>query len=464
MQFNSLAYFAFLAVALLTAMRLPHRAQNLWLVVLSYVFYAFWNWKFCGLMLAATALGFWPALRIQGARSNGDETLAKRWMVCGVSFALAILAIFKYANFFIDSFGTLLHRFLPGASLSTLSIVLPVGISFYTFHTISYVVDVYRKDVEPTKDFVELALFLSFFPQLVAGPIARSTSLLPQCQKPRSVTETMVRNGMYLILFGLFRKVVIADTAGALVDLTYADPERRSWFLMVQSVMWYSLQIYSDFAGYTDIARGSALLFGFKLSDNFHHPYLSANVREFWQRWHISLSTWLRDYLYIPLGGNRKGKLRTYVNLFATMLLGGLWHGASWNFVIWGGLHGLYLAIGQALGIGRTTGKKNWISVVFTFALVSLTWIFFRSPSFDETRLIFQKLANFRHPGYQFPIASIFLLAMMAMIDLPQVLGKSEMAVLTWKPIPKVVYCFSMIALLVFSGDISGGVFIYFQF
>ena len=464
MQFNSVPYFLFLAIALMATMRLPHRAQNIGLVILSYVFYAFWNWKFCGLMLTATFFGYFPPLKIAEARESGNADLAKKWMVFGVACSLAILAVFKYANFFIESFGAILHRVLPNSSLGTLDILLPAGISFYTFHTISYVVDAYRKDVEPTKDFVEVALFLSFFPQLIAGPIARSTSLLPQCQKPRVVTSAMVREGMFLILIGLFRKVAIADTAGALVDASFADPAHKTWFVMAQTVFWYSLQIYSDFAGYSDMARGSALLFGFRLLRNFDHPYLSQSFSEFWRRWHISLSSWLRDYLYIPLGGNRKGKFRTYANLMITMLLGGLWHGASWNFVIWGGLHGLYLAIEHLLGFGKKFERLNLVRVGFVFTVVSFTWMFFRSPSFEVTTQVLSKLGEFRHPTLRFPLASLYLMSLLLLVDLPQVIGKLETAALEWELGPKLAYFFGLIALVVFSGDINGSVFIYFQF
>lgn len=468
MQFNSLPYFLFLAAALVTAMRLPHRWQNLWLVVLSYVFYAFWNWKFCGLMLLTTALGYFPALKISEAQASDQPLVAKRWMAFGVGSALAILFVFKYTNFFLDSLQDLIRHFNPNWNPTTLQILLPAGISFYVFHTISYVVDVYRREVEPTKDFVEVALFLAFFPQLIAGPIARSSSLLPQCQKPRIVTSAMVKEGMFLILIGLFRKVAIADTAGALVDSTFADPAHKTWFVMVQTVFWYSLQIYSDFAGYSDLARGSALLFGFRLLKNFDHPYISQSFSEFWRRWHISLSSWLRDYLYIPLGGNRKGKVRTYANLMTTMLLGGLWHGASWNFVFWGGLHGLYLAVEHWLGRGGRQSQSlegaGFLRIARTFLIVSLTWIFFRSPSFEVTKAVFGKLAHASSSGIGLPIATLFLVSLLLLVDLPQVLRKSETAVFEWRRWQLATYVFAMISLIVLSGDINGSVFIYFQF
>ena len=467
MQFNSLAYFGFLLFALVTSMRLPFRAQNLWLVLLSYGFYAFWDWRFCSLMLVATVLGYVPALKIEENLETNPK-LAKNWLKGSVVACLLILGVFKYFDFFIDSFSSVLASAGMTTGLKTLGIILPAGISFYLFHTISYVADVYRKHVPAAKDFTEVALFLAFFPQLVAGPIARSSSLLPQCQKPRVVTEEMVHRGLFLILIGLFRKVVIADTCGAMADNVFSNPAgQNSWQLLLGAI-WYALQIYSDFAGYSDMARGSAQLFGFNLTLNFNHPYVAQNMSDFWTRWHISLSSWLKDYLYIPLGGNRKGKARTYVNLMTTMLLGGLWHGASWNFVLWGFIHGIALVVYQgykSLNIRIPEGVVTRVlNTALVLVVVGLAWIPFRCHSWSQTASYFGGLFSGNWGTDFYVLPTVALVGMLSLVDLPQLLGKSETTALTWKQAPRLAYIFVLISLIVLSGDLRGSAFIYFQF
>ena len=467
MQFNSIAYFGFLLFALVTSMRLPFRAQNLWLVLLSYGFYAFWDWRFCSLMLIATILGFLPALRIE-ENLEANPKLAKQWLRGSVVACLLILGVFKYFDFFIESFSSMLASAGITTGLKSLGIILPAGISFYLFHTISYVVDVHRKQVSASKDFVEVALFLAFFPQLVAGPIARSSSLLPQCQKPRIVTPEMVHRGLFLILIGLFRKVVIADTVGAMADPVFNDPGgHNSWDLLL-ATFWYSVQIYCDFSGYSDMARGSALLFGFNLTLNFNHPYISQNMSEFWTRWHISLSSWLRDYLYIPLGGNRKGSFRTNLNLMTTMILGGLWHGASWNFVLWGLIHGIALVIYQgyrslkwSIPVVPVTRVLNTLTVL---VVAGLAWIPFRCQNSELTGQFFQGLMKFDFGSDHYLLPTIAILFFVTFVDLPQVRWGDEIAVTQWRAPAKMAYIFGMICLIVLSGDLRGAAFIYFQF
>jgi D-alanyl-lipoteichoic acid acyltransferase DltB (MBOAT superfamily) len=432
------------------------RLQNIWLVLLSYAFYAFWDWRFCSLMLTATLLGYVPALKIEEYFETKPE-LSKRWMQFSIIGCLGILGVFKYFDFFLTTL-----------SLKPLGIILPAGISFYLFHTISYVVDVYRKHVPASKDFVEVALFLAFFPQLVAGPIARSSSLLPQCQKPRIVTADMVHRGLFLILLGLFRKVVIADTAGAMADPVFNDPSGRNTWDLLLATFWYSVQIYSDFSGYSDMARGSALLFGFNLTLNFNHPYISQNMSEFWTRWHISLSSWLRDYLYIPLGGNRKGVFRTYVNLMATMILGGLWHGASWNFVLWGLIHGIALVIFQgyrSLKVPVPAGLVTQIVNIFAvLAVAGLAWIPFRCQSSALNATFFQGLLKLDFGTDHYLLPTLAILLFVIFVDLPQIISKNEVAVTQWRSWAKMAYVFAMICLIVLSGDLRGAAFIYFQF
>jgi len=286
-----------------------------------------------------------------------------------------------------------------------LNIILPVGISFYTFQTLSYTFDIYRKKLEPTDNLIDFALFVSFFPQLVAGPIERAKDLLPQLYKKLSPTKEQLKEGATLIVLGLFRKVMIGDTAGRIVDHIFGNLHLYKSIEIIAAVLLFGIQIYADFSGYSKIARGTAKLLGIELMINFEQPYLSRNITEFWRRWHISLSSWLKDYLYITLGGNRKGQARTYVNLMITMLLGGLWHGASWNFVIWGGLHGIYLAVHKFLSKGKTeydpiTRLKDIPKVLLTFVLVAFTWLFFRATSWESTQLIFSAILDWQASEY----------------------------------------------------------------
>jgi alginate O-acetyltransferase complex protein AlgI len=468
LQFNSLAYFVFLVFAIVTSAHLKHRLQNAWLVILSYAFYSFWDWRFCSLMFLATLAGYYPALKIQAAIEQDQPIVAKRWLKVAVIASLSLLGLFKYTDFCITSAKTVLDSVGLKTDLRTINILLPAGISFYLFHTISYVVDVYRKEVRATKDFIEIALFLSFFPQLIAGPIARSASLLPQCQNPRVVTAENIRKGLFLIMIGLFRKVAIADTAGALADQCFAAPDQQNTWMLLQGALWYAIQIYCDFSGYSDLARGSGQLFGFNLIKNFDHPYLATNISEFWKKWHISLSSWLRDYLYIPLGGNRRGASRTYFNLMVTMLLGGLWHGASWNFILWGGLHGLFLIVHQLFRRSSLKIPDNLLVQVagsaLTLLCVGLAWIPFRAVSFDTTMQFYSGLLSFDLKPLPYLIPSIFLIGLVFLVDLPQVRKSNEYQVMEWKVIPRVAYYALLIFLLVLSGDLSGASFIYFQF
>ncbi len=322
-------------------------------LVASYVFYGYWDWRFCSLLLISTVVDFFVGRAIARVRRSARR---KRllWVSCVVN--LGILGFFKYFNFFVDS----VQEVAAGLGLSVdflhLNIILPVGISFYTFQTMSYTIDIYRRKLEPTHSLVDFALFVAFFPQLVAGPIERARNLLPQIAVMGRPTRTQVADGLVLLTVGYFKKVLIGDACGRIVDHIFGQPDLYRSPELLAGLILFSIQIYADFSGYSDIARGLAKLLGIELMKNFEQPYLSANITEFWRRWHISLSSWLRDYLYISLGGNRRGNARTYLNLMTTMLLGGLWHGAAWTFVVWGGLHGLYLAVHKMLRTLRVAG------------------------------------------------------------------------------------------------------------
>ncbi len=402
MLFNSFVFLLFLAIVLPLHRVTSRRWRNVLLLVASYVFYGYWDWRFLGLLAVSTLVDFAVATRLGRCE---DPATRRRLLAASVVVNLGILGFFKYFNFFVDSFAALAGRFGIHLDFLHLRIILPVGISFYTFQTMSYTIDVYRRRMEPTRSLLDFALYVAFFPQLVAGPIERAVHLLPQIAARPRATRDDLRAGAALITLGMFRKVLVGDSCGRLVDQVFAAPDLYASPEKLAALFLFAIQIYADFSGYSHIARGTARLLGVHLMENFEQPYLAASITEFWRRWHISLSSWLRDYLYIPLGGNRRGRRRTYVNLFTTMLLGGLWHGANWTFVFWGGLHGLYLAahklmLGERRPAERYAGAGvrgafAWgVRVVATFLLVLLTWLFFRAPDF---RMAFGMLGNFLH-------------------------------------------------------------------
>ncbi len=492
MLFNSLSFFVFLAIVLALYPRLPHRGQNLLLLAASYLFYATWDYRFLGLIWLSTLIDFVAGRAIHRRREAGDLSGARRWLFVSLIANLGLLGLFKYFGFFVESARDALLFFGVPFATGSLAIILPVGISFYTFQTLSYSIDIYRGRMRPTESIIDFGLFVAFFPQLVAGPIERAAALLPQITTPRTVTSRDRAEGWNLIVMGLFRKVVVADTAAFWVDRVFAAPETQSSLQLWAGLFLYSLQIYCDFAGYSDIARGTSRLFGISLMRNFHHPYFARNISDFWHRWHISLSTWLQDYLYIPLGGSRRGPVRTQINLMLTMLLGGLWHGASWNFVIWGGLHGLYLAayrpfrsrgttqpnslpelhghsnpmrhslvgIRGALSDGIFAGLGGRAAV---FALVTFTWLFFRSTDFTTTQVYLAGLADLTYGGWKIVLPCTALAALVLVLDAPQAALDDENFVLRLPDRTRAVVIAAMLLMLLFSGG-STEPFIYFQF
>lgn len=470
MLFNSAEYFLFLAACLGVYFALSHRWQNVWLLAASYTFYGAWDWRFLGLILASTLIDFFAGGAIAHAREAGRLPRMRLALVISLTANLGFLAFFKYFGFFVESAQAATRALGLEVPATTLNIILPVGISFYTFQTMSYSIDVYRGRMEPTRNFIDFALFVAFFPQLVAGPIERATSLLPQIQRPRVVTQRDWDEGVFLVLLGLFRKVVIADTAAVLVDEYFADPAAFNSFQLWCGLVLYSLQIYNDFAGYSDMARGSARLLGFSLIRNFRHPYFAINPSDFWRRWHISLSLWLRDYLYIPLGGNRYGWLLTKRNLMLTMLLGGLWHGASWNFVFWGALHGVYLVIHHELqrkerpDAGAVPAWRLAGQGVLMFTLVTFTWLFFRSPDYATTVTYLQGVLAFDIGGLGAGMPVVMLAAFTLAVDVPQAVADDEFAMLRW-PVPvRAAAASAGMLLLLLTGNAQNEPFIYFQF
>jgi alginate O-acetyltransferase complex protein AlgI len=369
------------------AMPRPHR-WRLFIIFASYVFYGWWDWRFVFLLAGCTAWNQLFALRIHAA---SDRARAKALLVTALVGNVGVLAYFKYYDFFIDSSDGLLSVVGLDAPLAFRSIVLPVGISFYTFMAISYVVDIYRRETEPVRLSL-FATYLAFFPHLVAGPIVRPSELIPQFLTPRNPRRVDLSRACFLIATGVFKKVVIANYLAAnIVDEVFGAPGQHSSLEILIGIYAYAVQIYADFSGYTDIAIGIALLLGFKFPQNFDGPYTAASLQDFWRRWHMTLSRWLRDYVYIPLGGNRGSELFTYRNLMLTMLIGGLWHGAGWTFIVWGGIHGLGLVIerlrrGPHADDAAMTARQRLVGRLITFHVVCLAWIFFRADSFATAR------------------------------------------------------------------------------
>jgi alginate O-acetyltransferase complex protein AlgI len=378
--FDSYVFAVFLAVVFTTAWILRHRsrARVLFLLAASYLFYGWWDWRFLSLIVGSTLLDYGLGLAIQG---RSDPRARRRLLYLSLLGNLGVLGFFKYWGFFTAEAARLLTSLGLEPHLPVLQVILPVGISFYTFQTLSYTIDVYRGELEAERSFERFALFVAFFPQLVAGPIVRARDFLPQLRRPPVLEQQAFRTGLALIFWGLTKKVVLADTLGReLVDPFWAGPEGYGGLWSLLGIYGYALQIYGDFSGYSDVAIGTARLLGFDLCDNFHSPYKATSPRDFWRRWHISLSTWLRDYLYIALGGNRGGPWRMYRNLLLTMVLGGLWHGASWMFVLWGLFHGTILVLDRLIGRpDPPPGPVTWVHRLVVFHLVCLGWVFFRS-------------------------------------------------------------------------------------
>ena len=396
MFFNSIDFAIFLPIVFIlywfvTAKHL--KLQNLLLVGASYFFYAFWDWRFLSLIVFSTVLDFTVGLLLEKENNQGRRKL---YLLISVVVNLGFLGFFKYFNFFLENFIEVYSLFGMSLRASSLQIILPVGISFYTFQTMSYTIDVYRKNLKPTKNFIAFSAFVSFFPQLVAGPIERATQLLPQFYVKRKFDKENAVRGLRQILWGLFKKVVIADNCAVYANEIFNNYPDYSGSTLILGAVFFTFQIYCDFSGYSDIAIGTSRLFGFNLMKNFSYPYFSRDIGEFWRRWHISLSSWFRDYLYIPLGGSRGGVLSKIRNIFIIFIVSGFWHGANWTFVIWGALNAIYFLplllreknrgnMGIVASESSLPSFKELRQILFTFSLSVFAWIFFRSDSIGDS-------------------------------------------------------------------------------
>ena len=397
MLFNSITFFVFLPIVFFLywfVLKKKLKAQNTLILVASYVFYAWWDWRFLGLIIFSTLVDFYLGIAI-GKLTSSKKSKYLLWISLLVN--LGFLGVFKYFNFFIETWVEAWSGLGIDQEVSTLSIILPVGISFYTFQTLSYTIDVYKKKLQPTQSLLNFAAYVAFFPQLVAGPIERATRLLPQFSNARNFNIAVAKSGVYLIIWGLFKKVVIADNCAFYVNQIFGNSDHFTSGELVFGAVLFAFQIYGDFSGYSDIAIGTARLFGFQLMTNFAFPYFSRDIAEFWRRWHISLSTWFRDYLYIPLGGSRVKQSIQIRNVFVIFLVSGFWHGANWTFIFWGALHALFFLPLLIFSLNRkylkTDGLKlnHILKIGLTFLLVCFAWIFFRADNLGEA---FQYINN----------------------------------------------------------------------
>lgn len=475
MIFNSLPFLVFAALFIPLYFILKGRARLLLALAGSYLFYGWWDWRFLSLIALSTLVDYWVGAAV--FRSQ-DEKRRKQLLLLSMVVNLGLLAFFKYFDFFISSFVELLQRFGLQPSLNTLGIILPVGISFYTFQSMSYTIDIYRRKLEPELDVIKFATFVAFWPQLVAGPIVRASEFLPQFGKDHPFDWNRFIRGSAQVLWGFFKKVAIADSLAPVVDQCFSDPMAFGSINMYVAVVFYSFQIYCDFSGYSDIAIGFARILGFDFPANFRTPYFSKNFSEFWTRWHISLSSWLRDYLYIPLGGNRHGTAKTYRNLMLTMLLGGLWHGANWTFVFWGWLHGIYLVVQRLFSNTwvawmRTLKAPAWmnagLSILLVYAFTNLAWIFFRSPDFGTATEVLANMASLQ--GFSvaqlmnkfFVAKGVLLIGLLLAIEISHQHLNYSSLVMKY-PLFRVASFAILFWMIAFFGTFNSNAFIYFQF
>ena len=473
MSFVSVAFFIFLPVVFAVYWLLGRnlRWQNLWLLLASYVFYGWWDWRFLILILITSVSSFVSGLWLEHAQH-------KRAVVASnIVLNLGILGVFKYYDFFVENLQELFLQVGYSLDVPTLRLILPVGISFYTFQSLSYTIDVYRGKLRATNDVVAFFAYIAFFPQLVAGPIERASHLLPQMLGSRTFRYDEATDGLRRMLWGFFKKMVVADNCAVAVNLIWENYAEADALTLIGGMLLFTFQIYGDFSGYSDIAIGTSKLFGINLMENFRLPYFSKNIGEFWRRWHISLMTWFRDYLYIPLGGSREGNIRTVRNVFIVFLLSGLWHGANWTFVAWGGYNACLLTVQRWLRSNQKSDLSDtptWHSIpqiIFTFFLVAIGWVVFRSASiaeaFDYLTRLFTTLSSFSLGGLQHGKVALLYCGLMLVVEWMQrdrlcPLQLKGLAVGRYRVVRWTIYY--LVLILVFFGRGEDQTFIYFQF
>ena len=473
MVFNSLHFVWFFVVVYVLYRVLPFRAQNWLLLIASYYFYAAWDWRFLGLLVASTLVDYTCALALAGARTSA----ARRALLClSLGFNITLLGFFKYFNFFADNLHTVFGALGWQLDFVTVRVLLPVGISFYTFVTMSYVIDVYRREITPTRNLLDFAVFVAYFPHLVAGPILRASRLLPQVAAPRTVSREQMRDGLWLIAWGFFQKIFVADNLASLANMVFDPAAHSTGVNVLLGTYAFAFQIYGDFAGYSNVARGTSKLMGIELIENFRFPYFVRTPQEFWRHWHISLSTWLRDYLYIPMGGSRGSTAQTNRNLLITMVLGGLWHGAAWTFVLWGVYHGVLLIGFRAAD--RARAFHAWVSSpghlarmtswAVMFHVTCYGWLIFRARSARQlagmTRSLFTEFSasSVNIEGLLVPL--LMYTAPLLIVHVCEALY-DDLLVVPRLPagVRYSVYAATFYLIMLF-GNFGGAEFIYFQF
>jgi alginate O-acetyltransferase complex protein AlgI len=474
MLFNSFPFLIYFTIFFPLYHLAKGRLRLLTCLVASYVFYAWWDWRFLVLIIFSTCFEYYVGLRL--SRSS-DEFVKKRLLVSSIVVNLGLLGLFKYLNFFIDSFSVLLNSTGLSVSPYTLNVILPLGISFYTFQNLSYTIDLFKKRIEVEQSFLKYALFIAFFPKLLAGPIIRAREFLPQLSFDKPYDWDDFNHGLHKAVWGLVKKVTIADNLVPYVNEVFGKPTSFNSLTLMIAAFFFSVQIYCDFSGYSDMAIGIARMMGFKLPENFKLPYFSSSFSEFWRRWHITLSTWFRDYIYILLGGNRAGKIMTFRNLMLTMLLCGLWHGANWTFVVWGGLHGAFLILQQIITqmigpiIDRISVPKwlqNLVSIIIVFSFTSLAWVFFRSTSIETALVYLSKMLDFqsfsfRSVPYKLIVAKgVIMILFLFSVELISLNSAIRLKMSTI-PLLRLISLSLMICLISFLGGF-GQPFIYMNF
>ncbi len=473
MVFNSLHFLVFFPAVYVVYRALPHRGQNWWLLLASYYFYAAWDWRFLGLLIASTLVDYGCARVL----ARAEDPHRRRWiLIVSLGFNLTVLGFFKYFNFFAESLHDLFALAGWQVDFITVRVLLPIGISFYTFMTMSYVIDVYRREIEPSRNLLDFALFVAYFPHLVAGPILRASKLLPQIARPRTIARAQIVEGLWLIGLGYFKKVFVADNLGHLADGIFASDASLTGPDVLLGIYAFAFQIYGDFSGYSDIARGASKLMGIELNVNFLFPYFVTSPQAFWRHWHISLSTWLRDYLYIPLGGNRGTTWTTYRNLMVTMVLGGLWHGAAWPFVLWGVYQGALLIVYRATGLAERLDRAAemrraavvGLAWLVMFHLTCLGWLIFRAESATQIAALLGALPHgwtgHAEAWSRLGGPLLFYVGPLLAIQLLEVRRQDLMAVPQLPlPVRYAIYVAIGFFILLF-GDFQGAQFIYFQF
>ena len=474
MLFNSIEFVLFFPVVLILYWfvfnRTSIRSRNLFLLIVSYFFYGWWDYRFLGLIALSSAVDFLSGKFIFGAKTNRRRQF---FFIVSLSLNLSVLFFFKYYEFFAHELVDLLNQWGYAANLKTLNIILPVGVSFYTFQSLSYVIDIYRRRLEPTNDALTFFAYISFFPQLVAGPIERAKHLLPQFNSLKKFDYQMAANGFRQLLWGFFAKIAVADSIAPITDAIFSNHGTLGAGTLVLGAILFSIQIFGDFAGYSNIAIGTASILGFDLMQNFKMPYFSRNISEFWTRWHISLSTWFRDYVYIPLGGNRRSKTRYGLNIMITFLASGLWHGANWTFIIWGMLHGLFYLITKPFSDKTKSDElniKQWPSIAGTFLLVCAAFVFFRADNLQQALNFFNRIFNLKSGtsllqlvGLTKIVPAIFFPFILFVVEWNQREKKHGLDIAGTKPVVRYSVYYTLIFMILFAFQ-TDRIFIYFQF